>query len=145
MDRTLRRLELDPVAWAEFPLWVMPLVSPCPSLRSCRKRRCRCGSRRAATIDALGAMVRAGRFTDSEVSEVAKMAHNLAGTAGMFGEAELGDAAAALERCGKDAPIIQISRSFYRLNPLSLNLSYISMGQWLLSHEVSGDACRPRH
>jgi hypothetical protein len=128
MDRTLRRLELDPVAWAEFPLWVMPLVSPCPSLRSCRKRRCRCGS-----------------FTDSEVSEVAKMAHNLAGTAGMFGEAELGDAAAALERCGKDAPIIQISRSFYRLNPLSLNLSYISMGQWLLSHEVSGDACRPRH
>ncbi|MGI4799334.1 MAG: response regulator, partial [Janthinobacterium lividum] len=53
--------------------------------------------RRAATIDALDAMVRAGRFTDSEVSEVAKMAHNLAGTAGMFGEAELGDAAAALD------------------------------------------------
>jgi PAS domain S-box-containing protein len=53
--------------------------------------------RRVATIDALDAMVRAGRFTDSEVSEVAKMAHNLAGTAGMFGEAELGDAAAALD------------------------------------------------
>jgi PAS domain S-box-containing protein len=53
--------------------------------------------RRAATIDALDAMVRAGRFTDSEVSEVAKMAHNLAGTAGMFGETELGDAAAALD------------------------------------------------
>jgi PAS domain S-box-containing protein len=53
--------------------------------------------RRAATIDALDAMVRAGRFTDSEVSQVGRMAHNLAGTAGMFGEAELGDAAAALD------------------------------------------------
>jgi hypothetical protein len=42
-------------------------------------------------------MVRAGRFTDSEVSEVAEMAHNMAGTAAMFGEAELGDAAAALD------------------------------------------------
>jgi PAS domain S-box-containing protein len=53
--------------------------------------------RRTATIDALGTMVRAGRFTNDEVSEVAKMVHNLAGTAGMFGELELGDAAAALD------------------------------------------------
>jgi CheY-like chemotaxis protein len=53
--------------------------------------------RRTATIDALGTMVRAGRFTNNEVSEVAKMVHNLAGTAGMFGELELGDAAAALD------------------------------------------------
>jgi PAS domain S-box-containing protein len=53
--------------------------------------------RRATMIDALDAMVRAGRFTDSEVSEVAEMAHNMAGTAAMFGEAELGDAAAALD------------------------------------------------
>ncbi|WP_260596592.1 PAS domain S-box protein [Sphingomonas endolithica] len=53
--------------------------------------------RRTATLEALDALIRAGRFTDTEVSEVANMAHNLAGTAGMFGEAELGDAAAALD------------------------------------------------
>ena len=53
--------------------------------------------RRRATIDALEAMIRGGQFTDAEVKELATMAHNLAGTAGMFGEAELGDAAAALE------------------------------------------------
>jgi len=62
-----------------------------PSLRE------RYANRRRATMGALDAMIRAGRFTDSEVSEVAKMAHNLAGTAGMFGEAELGDVAAALD------------------------------------------------
>jgi PAS domain S-box-containing protein len=53
--------------------------------------------RRTATLEALDALIRAGRFADAELSEIAKMAHNLAGTAGMFGEAELGDAAAALD------------------------------------------------
>jgi PAS domain S-box-containing protein len=62
-----------------------------PSLRE------RYDIRRTATLEALNEMIRAGRFTDREVSEVATMAHNLAGTAGMFGEAELGDAAAALD------------------------------------------------
>ncbi|MEG3089186.1 PAS domain S-box protein [Sphingomonas sp. PB4P5] len=62
-----------------------------PSLRE------RYAIRRTTTLEALDAMIRAGQFTDSEVSEVAKLAHNLAGTAGMFGEAELGEAAAALD------------------------------------------------
>jgi PAS domain S-box-containing protein len=62
-----------------------------PSLRE------RYAVRRAATLQALDAMIRVGRFTDRELSEMATLAHNLAGTAGMFGEAELGDAAAALE------------------------------------------------
>ncbi|MEG3085461.1 PAS domain S-box protein [Sphingomonas sp. PB2P12] len=53
--------------------------------------------RRAETLEALDSMIRAGLFTNQEIAQVAKMAHNLAGTAGMFGEAELGDAAAALE------------------------------------------------
>lgn len=53
--------------------------------------------RRRTMIEALEAMVCAGQFTDDEVRELATMAHNLAGTAGMFGEAELGNAAAALD------------------------------------------------
>jgi PAS domain S-box-containing protein len=70
-----------------------PKIAPqaAPSLQE------RYAIRRNATIEALSVMVRAGRFTDIEVSKVAKMVHNLAGTAGMFGESELGDAAAALD------------------------------------------------
>jgi PAS domain S-box-containing protein len=68
-----------------------PRQSARPSLRA------RYDARRTAMIEALAAMIRAGRFTDAEVSEVHTMAHNLAGTAGMFGEVELGDVAAALD------------------------------------------------
>jgi PAS domain S-box-containing protein len=57
----------------------------------------RYAARRAQTLATLEALIRNGCFTESEIVEVAAMAHNLAGTAGMFGEAELGDAAAALD------------------------------------------------
>jgi PAS domain S-box-containing protein len=67
----------------------------------------RYAARRSTTMDALDAMVRAGHFTDREISELAVMAHNLAGTAGMFGEAELGDAAAALDDGLKEWPPIE--------------------------------------
>ncbi|UZK66679.1 PAS domain S-box protein [Sphingomonas sp. M1-B02] len=60
--------------------------------------RARYEARRREMLQALGEMIRSGRFTDEEVSVVNVMAHNLAGTAAMFGEAELGDAAAALDQ-----------------------------------------------
>jgi PAS domain S-box-containing protein len=67
----------------------------------------RYAARRSSTLAALDAMVRAGHFTDREISELAVMAHNLAGTAGMFGEAELGDAAAALDDGLKEWPPVE--------------------------------------
>ncbi|MEG3088187.1 PAS domain-containing sensor histidine kinase [Sphingomonas sp. PB4P5] len=70
-----------------------PAMAP-PAAPSLRERYT---IRRTAMLTALEAMIRAGRFTDGEVSDVAALAHNLAGTAGMFGQADLGDAAAALE------------------------------------------------
>ncbi|WP_260598564.1 PAS domain S-box protein [Sphingomonas endolithica] len=67
----------------------------------------RYAARRSSTLEALDAMVRAGRFTDREIDDLAVMAHNLAGTAGMFGEAELGDAAAALDDGLKEWPHVE--------------------------------------
>ena len=54
-------------------------------------------ARRTETLDALSEMVRRGLFEDAEVEEVAEMLHKLAGTAAMFGEGPLGDAARSLE------------------------------------------------
>lgn len=65
----------------------------------------RYAARRATMIAAMGATLSAGRFTDDDVAELAVMAHNLAGTAGMFGEPELGDAAAALDVGLQDWPV----------------------------------------
>nr|WP_281393043.1 PAS domain S-box protein [Sphingomonas xinjiangensis] len=72
---------------------VAPEAAP-PAKPSLRERY---AIRRRAMIEALEAMTSAGQFTDDAVSELATMAHNLAGTAGMFGEAELGNAAAELD------------------------------------------------
>ncbi|MEG3164680.1 PAS domain S-box protein [Sphingomonas sp. PB2P19] len=57
----------------------------------------RYAARKAEMLSALDAMIRAGLFTDTEIGALAVLAHNLAGTAGMFGEPELGDAAAELD------------------------------------------------
>ncbi|MEN2787985.1 PAS domain S-box protein [Sphingomonas qilianensis] len=84
-------------------------LAPPPKLQE------RYAARKVQTLAALDAMIRAGRFTEQEIGEVAAMAHNLAGTAGMFGEADLGDAAAALdaglEQWRPDERIAQIRES----------------------------------
>jgi len=54
--------------------------------------------RRSEAIEAVDAAVREGRLTGIEGDELARLVHKLAGTAGMFGEEELGDRAAAFER-----------------------------------------------
>ena len=53
--------------------------------------------RKLETIESVAAFARAGAFDDASLEEVADLLHKLAGTAGMFGEAELGEHARALE------------------------------------------------
>lgn len=53
-------------------------------------------ARRAMTIDLLGAMIREGRFIEEDVEGLSQIAHQLAGVAALFGEAELGDDARAV-------------------------------------------------
>lgn len=53
--------------------------------------------RRADTLEAVDALVRRGEFGERELASVADLLHKLAGTAGMFGEAELGDRAREME------------------------------------------------
>ncbi|WP_380931645.1 PAS domain S-box protein [Sphingomonas qilianensis] len=69
--------------------------APPAGARSSLKQRY--AARRDAMIEKIDTTLCRGHFTDAEISELAAMAHNLAGTAGMFGEAALGDAAAALD------------------------------------------------
>ncbi|WP_332802056.1 PAS domain S-box protein [Sphingomonas sp. RT2P30] len=54
--------------------------------------------RKADVLAALDALLRDGRFTDSELGEVAAMLHKLAGTAAYFGDAALGERAGDMER-----------------------------------------------
>ncbi len=54
--------------------------------------------RRREALEAVDAAVREGRLTGIEGDDLARLVHKLAGTAGMFGEEELGDKAAAFER-----------------------------------------------
>ena len=59
--------------------------------------RARYEQRKAEALAALDEMVRRGRFSNEELATVAAHLHKLAGTAAMFGEAELGDEARDLE------------------------------------------------
>ena len=54
-------------------------------------------ARKLQTIESVAAFARAGAFDNASLEEVADLLHKLAGTAGMFGEAELGEHARALE------------------------------------------------
>jgi PAS domain S-box-containing protein len=53
--------------------------------------------RKQETLEALDELVRRGLFSDAELTNVAELLHKLAGTAGMFQEAALGDRARVLE------------------------------------------------
>jgi PAS domain S-box-containing protein len=55
------------------------------------------GEHRSRTLEHVDALVRRGTFTDAELQDAAELLHKLAGTAGMFGESELGDWASQLE------------------------------------------------
>jgi CheY-like chemotaxis protein/anti-sigma regulatory factor (Ser/Thr protein kinase) len=53
--------------------------------------------RKLETLQALDELLRRGRFSDEELATVVGLLHKLAGTAAMFGEAELGNQARELE------------------------------------------------
>ncbi len=65
----------------------------------------RYAARRREALDLLSAMVREDRFGTADVEALTTALHQLAGTAGMFGEAELGEDARDLEvRLGSSDP-----------------------------------------
>ena len=66
--------------------------NPSPEMRE------RWNMRRSEAIEAVSEAVRNDAFEGVRIEELARTVHKLAGTAGMFGEAELGRKAAALER-----------------------------------------------
>jgi CheY-like chemotaxis protein len=53
--------------------------------------------RKIETLQALDDLVRQGHFSNENLASVARLLHKLAGTAAMFGDAELGDQARELE------------------------------------------------
>lgn len=69
-----------------------------PSTRHSPELLRRWTERRAEAIMAVSEALRSGRLTGCDGDELARLVHKLAGTAGMFGEEELGQRAAAFER-----------------------------------------------
>lgn len=64
--------------------------------------------RRSEAIEAVGAAVRAQAMEGAGIEDLARMVHKLAGTAGMFGEEELGSRAAALERALRSSVAVDV-------------------------------------
>jgi CheY-like chemotaxis protein len=91
---TLADLDAAVRSWAVKPV-VLPAIDDVPLLGPAIRERYRI--RRTEALSALDEMVRSGRFEEAELADVADMMHKLAGTAGMFGEVALGEAAHALE------------------------------------------------
>jgi signal transduction histidine kinase/CheY-like chemotaxis protein len=84
LDRALRK-------WTEASPCIQPKLEFSPELR----RRYHRGKSEA--LEAVDELVRRGAFTNNELTSVADLLHKLAGTAAMFGEAELGRRARELE------------------------------------------------
>jgi CheY-like chemotaxis protein len=80
--------------WNVVPGPLPAAVTPDPK-RSPVQERYRL--RKAEALDRLAEVVRAGVFSDAELADVSGLLHKLAGTAGMFGEAVLGEGASELE------------------------------------------------
>jgi CheY-like chemotaxis protein len=77
--------------WARSSDDADQIVSGDPSLRQ------RYDAHKRETLESLAALVGAGEFDHAAVSNVASLLHQLAGTAGMFGEVLLGEQARQLE------------------------------------------------
>ena len=83
--------------------WSAPATAPPVAARSAVKFqpsvavRNKFDAHRAHTLDHVDALVSRDTFTDDEIHVAAELLHKLAGTAGMFGQAALGDRASELE------------------------------------------------
>ena len=84
LDRALRK-------WAQASPRAKPQLQFSPELRERYNRG------KSEALKAIDEMVRRGAFTNGELASVADLLHKLAGTAAMFGEAELGRRARELE------------------------------------------------
>jgi signal transduction histidine kinase/DNA-binding NarL/FixJ family response regulator len=84
LDRALRK-------WAQAPSRVTPKLQFSPELRERYNRG------KSEALEAVDELIRRGAFTNGELASVADLLHKLAGTAAMFGEAELGRRARELE------------------------------------------------
>jgi CheY-like chemotaxis protein len=84
LDRALRK-------WTDESPRAKPRLEFSPELRERYNRG------KSEALEAVDEMIRRGVFTNGELTSVADLLHKLAGTAAMFGEAELGRRARALE------------------------------------------------
>ncbi len=92
---------------AAFAQWC-PMIPAAPPARSARGAigpggataalQARYAARKAETLALVGKAMRAGQLAQADLAELRRQVHQLAGTAGMFGEAALGDQASALDR-----------------------------------------------
>ena len=72
-------------------------------------------SRRQEALEAVSRALRENRLVGAHAPQLAQMVHNVAGTAGIFGESELGIRASALERAliqGDAAERISLATEF---------------------------------
>ena len=72
--------------------------TPSPGPTHSKEILARWNDRRSEALDAVNAALRDDTLEGVRVEDLARTVHKLAGTAGMFGEEELGEKAAALER-----------------------------------------------
>ena len=76
----------------------LPAGTPSPGPTHSKEILARWNDRRAEALEAVSAALRDDTLEGVRVEDLARTVHKLAGTAGMFGEEELGEKAAALER-----------------------------------------------
>lgn len=77
--------------WAKLPEATPRASMPSPRIQELYRIR------KAETLDRLAELIRVGRFEDVELAKAVDMLHKLAGSAGMFGEFDLGKQAQDLE------------------------------------------------
>lgn len=66
--------------------------------------------RKGEALEAVGAALREDALEGTKIEDLARTVHKLAGTAGMFGEVELGEKAAAFERALRASVEIDVRR-----------------------------------
>ncbi len=92
LERALGRLLAQ-----EAPAKAVAPVMPGPQTAAKLSLAERYANRRQSTLSRIETAVRSGRIPDDEADALRVLAHQLAGTAGMFGDAALGDLARNLE------------------------------------------------
>ncbi len=90
----LQRLKTELDQWTACR---SPTVPPADGPAGRRPVAERYAARRAETLQAMDRLIREGKFEDVDIAATADLLHKLAGTAGMFGEAALGDEARSIE------------------------------------------------